>query len=137
MALRSIVKNLGRRTLVFPLAFMGFIFLLSSIPGGEKNVFGYSFQLNPQLGNFLHVPVYCALATFWLITLEAWQVPPRKGLLLAVVYAALFGALDEVHQYFVPERFMSLMDVLSNLLGALIAALAWRYVRSLFFAPEP
>jgi VanZ family protein len=115
---------------------MGFIFLLSSIPGGQKHLFGYSFELHPQFGNFLHVPVYCALATLWMITLETWQLPRRRSLLLAVVYAALFGALDEVHQYFVPARFMSLMDVLSNLLGALIAALCWRYLRGLFFAQE-
>ena len=135
--LRDIVENLGRRTVVFPVAFMGFIFLLSSIPGGKKHVLGYSFELNPHFGNFLHVPVYCLLATLWLITLQTWQVPLRKSLVLAVVYATLYGALDEVHQYFVPDRFMSLMDVLANLLGALIAAFCWRHLRGLFFAPKP
>jgi VanZ family protein len=135
--LKNLVKNLGRWTLAFPLAFMGFIFLLSSIPGGRQSVFGHSFELSPNFGNFLHIPVYCTLATLWLIALRAWQVPHRKSLLLAVAYATLYGALDEVHQYFVPDRCMSFMDVLANLLGAIIAILAWRYVQRLFFTAEP
>ena len=113
---------------------MGFIFLLSSIPGGRHELLGYEFQLAPDIGNILHLPAYAALATFWMIALESRGAPPGRAALLACIYATLFGAADEVHQYFIPLRCMDARDVLANLLGALIAALVWPWARPLFFA---
>ena len=115
---------------------MAFIFAMSSVPGGAHEVLGYSFELNPKLGNFLHIPAYYVLALLWKVAFEVRKVPGRKGSVLAATYATLFGAADEVHQRFVPDRYMDIRDVLANLLGAVLAVLTWRYVRPLFFRKE-
>jgi VanZ family protein len=131
---RNLVSRLGSRTLYLPIGCMGLIFLLSSIPGGRHDLLGYEFQLAPRIGNFLHLPVYAVLATLWMVALEARGAPPGRAALLACIYATLFGAADEVHQHFVPLRCMDARDALANLLGAMGAALAWPWMRSLFFA---
>jgi len=133
--LRNLIARLGRKTILLPLGCMGLIFCLSSIPGGRHELLGYEFQLAPDLGNLLHLPAYAALATFWMIALESRGVPARRAALLACVYATLFGAADELHQFFVPLRCMDARDVLANFLGALAAALVWPWARSLFFEP--
>ena len=134
--LRKLIAKLGRRTILLPLGCMGLIFLLSSIPGGRHDLLGYEFQLAPDIGNLLHLPAYAVLATLWMIALESRGAPARRAAVLACIYATLFGAADEVHQAFVPLRCMDARDVLANLLGALAAALAWPWVRFLFFDPD-
>jgi hypothetical protein len=131
--LRALVARLGRGAIALPIAGMAGIFTLSSFPGGEQEVLGVSFEVAPKVGNFLHLPAYFTLATLWKIALEARQVPAPRSSWLAVVLATAFGALDELHQYFVPERCMDAKDALANLLGALIAVPAWPWVRGLFF----
>ncbi len=53
--------------------------------------------------------------------------PERKGL-KTVAFSLLLGGLyavtDEIHQYFVPERYMSAADVLIDSAGTLLGALA-------------
>ena len=47
----------------------------------------------------------------------------RKALLRSVVLCAVLAALDELHQYFVPERAALLTDVLLDTAGAALGAL--------------
>lgn len=47
----------------------------------------------------------------------------------ALVVGALFGALDELHQSFVPGRHMSMDDWLTDLLGLALAVIAARAAR--------
>jgi VanZ family protein len=116
---------------------MAAIFTLSSFPGGEQEMLGYTFEVTPKVGNFLHVPAYFVLGTCWKVGLTAWGVRGRKGSWLAVIYSTVFGALDEIHQYFVPERCMDYKDAITNFLGALLAILAWPLVGRLFFSDGP
>jgi VanZ like protein len=132
--IRNIVRRLGRRTLFFPILYMAFIFCLSSIPGGSHDVLGYTLELSPQIGNFLHLPVYYILGVLWQVAFEARGVARARAALLACVLGTTFGALDEVHQYFVPHRSMDIRDVIANFLGLLAAALTWPWIRPLFFA---
>jgi VanZ family protein len=50
--------------------------------------------------------------------------------LWAALIAVTFGALDEVHQYFVPGRMASVTDALLNLAGAATTALVLTWRRS-------
>ncbi len=132
--LRSAVKKAGRWTLLLPIAYMSLIFCLSSLPGSKLPTWGVgSFDL----GNFLHFPVYYGLGILWLIALEARRVPERRGALLTVFLATLFGALDEVHQSFVPLRYMDFWDGVVNCAGATCAALTWGWSKPLFFPSIP
>lgn len=67
-----------------------------------------------------HSIEYCGLA---ILTARALNngflrpVSPRM-LLLAFVLCVAYAILDEIHQYFVPDRFADYHDVLSDALGA-------------------
>jgi VanZ family protein len=53
--------------------------------------------------------------------------------LLAVVIAAIYGASDEIHQHFVPQRTMDAFDLLADTTGAAVAAVAlyaWGIIRA-------
>ncbi|HVR74274.1 MAG TPA: VanZ family protein [Planctomycetota bacterium] len=131
---RTVIRRAGRWTLALPVAGMAFLFFLSSIPGGEHEVLGYAFEIAPELGNFLHIPAYYVLALLWKIALEAWAAPEHKTSALAIIFTTVFGALDEYHQSFVPNRFMDARDVVVNFFGAVLTVLTWRFVRPIFFS---
>ena len=51
-------------------------------------------------------------------------VIPKRRILMAVIFAALYAALDEWHQSFVPSREASTHDVLIDATGAVCGALS-------------
>lgn len=54
----------------------------------------------------------------------------RQAVVLAIVTASVYGVTDEVHQAFVPLRESSWLDWLADTIGAAIAAMSWRFIRS-------
>lgn len=50
---------------------------------------------------------------------------------LAVLLATLFGVSDEIHQYFVPGRQADVLDVVADLVGALVGALGVAFLSRL------
>lgn len=50
----------------------------------------------------------------------------RAAVVEAVLIAAAHGALDEVHQAFVPKRFASVGDLVADVVGATLGALLLR-----------
>ena len=48
---------------------------------------------------------------------------------MALILTCSYGIIDEFHQSFVPGRYASVLDVLLNVLGALLgAAIYWRFI---------
>ena len=97
------------------------IWVGSSIPGGalpgEK---AFSWQDKP-----IHAAVYFFLA---LLVARAMNVPRKRAWLVgaaAFAAATAFGAIEEVHQAFVPERVSTAWDALANGVGAGVAGLVW------------
>jgi VanZ family protein len=73
-----------------------------------------------------HLAVFAVLAA----TVGLW-VPPAfwkrrsvLALLLAALVSSAYGAIDELHQYFVPGRYNSFCDWLADTLGAFLGAAA-------------
>jgi len=66
------------------------------------------------------------------------EVPPVAQFYVPVVFAAVYGLSDEIHQLFVPTRSFDLADVLADVLGAflvqwILCFRAWRIpVRAVF-----
>ncbi len=54
---------------------------------------------------------------------------PRTLWIYAALWATLYGALDEVHQYFVPNRYADFFDLVADAIGAICGA---RLVHSLW-----
>ena len=102
-----------------PVGAMSFLWWASSQPPGNEppNVWG------SLLHNSLHVVAYAGLGgSLWLAcsrtpaaTHQRWR---SRGALLV---AAAYGVVDELHQSYVPGRANSVADVLSDVCGAALA----------------
>ncbi|ACN15115.1 VanZ-like family protein [Desulforapulum autotrophicum HRM2] len=104
-----------------PLLLMVLIFAESSIPmdGGPHDI-KFLTDLNPNLQNLLHIPLYACLAFLWFRSFSRLRVNTAKGVVLALFITILYGSLDEVHQTFVPGRYGGLIDIYLNTVGAVI-----------------
>ena len=115
--------NHTKLSLVVTLVYMYVLFILSSIPGGEN---GHLMDLmSPTVANMLHIPAYGLLALLWVFTLRDHGVTAYRGMRVAFVVASVYGALTELHQFWVPGRSPSVLDVMSNIAGSLI--FVWLY----------
>jgi len=70
----------------------------------------------------LHAAEYFVLA---LLALRAFRTF-RHPFLYAILFAAMFGVLDEFHQLLVPDRTFSFLDMLADLIGSCVV-LAFRH----------
>jgi len=109
--------------LVVTFAYMCVLFILSSIPGSGEN--GDLFGLSARVANVLHVPAYGLLALLWIFTLRDHGVAEHRSMWLAFLVASGYGALTELHQFLVPGRSPSILDVMFNGAGSLI--FIWLY----------
>ena len=108
-----------------PLAWMGFIFYLSSLPNIPYLSHGWYSAVRDVAGHFT---VYAVLAVLWERALAGAGVsrPARWALVIAVVY----GVSDEFHQSFVPGRNADLLDVVTDTIGAATGLWAARRFRA-------
>ena len=113
----SRLARMGKSTIIFPILLMMLIFVLSSIPGDDDVPLGIVMQLKPHIQNLLHLPSYTVLAVLWFCALMNFESMSQHALKLAIIISFSYGLLDEVHQYFIPGRYASVIDVMSNSLG--------------------
>jgi len=120
-------RSPDRRWLGASFLYMAAIFWASSVPDDGTESLGHQVLfLKPEIHNLLHIPAYGILTFLW------WRALRPTGIAGVAVWAAgiasAYGALDEVHQYFVPGRLASVTDGLLNLTGAGLTGvvLGWR-----------
>jgi VanZ family protein len=105
---------------IMPLALMGVIFFLSSLPGQEEALAWWEIVLR-KLGHF---GGYATLAAAWFWALAPTLRPPlRLALPVAAAIALLYAVSDEYHQTFVPDRNGTPVDVAIDAAGIAAAAL--------------
>ena len=110
--------------LVVTLAYMVVLFILSSVPGSGEG--GRLMDLvSPTVANIAHVPAYGLLALLWILTLRDYGVSEHRSMWVAFLVASGYGALTELYQFWVPGRFPSVLDVMSNIAGSLL--FIWLY----------
>ena len=110
------------------------LFALSAVPQPEQAGLPRIIMLPPTWQNLLHVPAYFILAMLWWRTLRTQKWSVTASVTAAVLVSVVYGVLDEVHQYFVPGRFLSVTDAMLNLVGAVLGG-AWALVRDRNFVP--
>ena len=75
----------------------------------------------PHADKLAHFIIYGILA---LLLYRAFRMGqqhrPLTAVLLSILVASIYGALDEYHQYFVPTRSTDLFDWLADTAGATI-----------------
>lgn len=110
-----------------PLLYLAVIYILSGMSAPPLPA-GWT-------GNLLHYPEYAILGFLLARALEGGRrdVPLLPGPLGAFALAVVLGALDELHQSFVPGRMPDPVDWLHDAVGAAFGATAWgiwRWARS-------
>jgi VanZ family protein len=96
---------------------MGVLWWSSEQPGNPLG----SGAVAEYVHNGAHVVAYGALAALALTALsppDGWSARP---VLAAVLIAGCYGAVDELHQWFVPGRTCSPSDVLTDVVGGSLA----------------
>lgn len=96
------------------------LFFVSGMSQPPAPDLGFDWQDKVQhAGAFFIMGLLAYRAAAWLF--------PRCGhgahLLIAFCFASLYGATDEIHQYFVPERSSDILDWVADTVGALLAIL--------------
>jgi uncharacterized membrane protein/VanZ family protein len=123
-------------------AFLFYLSSLSALPGPAE--FGFLYGLVDALKNaglevlvypfylaylypdkVAHVLLYLVLGLLlhFLFRSSAYRTLSTRPALFAVFFGVLFGVTDELHQYFVPYRSASALDLAADLTGLLIAQL--------------
>ena len=120
-----------------PLLLMGAIFILSSIPGkmDDDHALRFLTELDPQLQNLLHIPMFGMLQWLWLRAFVKAGKTGGRTIFVCVGITTAYGLIDEFHQLFVPGRYASLTDVLLNLVGVAAGTLAFRWLSPPRLAP--
>lgn len=123
----------------------GLIFLMSANTGSNLNndlgFFSSIYQalkdvqaqlLGPDADAINSIAHFCEYAVFGALLANAlrFHMPLRRACIVALVCASAYGATDEFHQYFVPERMCDPVDwAVDTLGGALGSALAFAVLR--------
>lgn len=106
---------------------MGIIFFLSGQPGDSLDLPDI-----PDLDKVLHVLAYGVLAITTLFTVpeDKYRSKPFRVSLLVVLFCLLYGISDEFHQSFVPNRMPSVLDLVADTTGAVVAVFVCAKKRS-------
>ena len=106
------------RYLIPAVLYCGAIYWLSAKPDPGEPPFEF-----PGMDKFIHAAVYAGLAA--LVSVGLRRSNPglsfRPQFVIPVLFAALYGLSDEVHQLFVPLRNFDLLDIAADTAGAFAA----------------
>ena len=111
----------------WPVLLMVLIFIESSIPmdGGPHNI-TFLTNLDPDLQNLLHIPLYGVLSFLWVKLFlrtrrQEWPVKYIVG--FSLIITVCYGCFDEFHQSFVPGRYGGLLDIYLDAGGAVLGVM--------------
>ena len=94
------------------------IFIASSIPSPEMP--GFSIF---EMDKVIHLGVYFVLAACVFTACSHAEAPlylQSHKIAATILFVAVYGALDEFHQYFVPGRAVEFFDWLADVSGAFV-----------------
>ena len=116
------------RYYLLTLAYCAGIFWLSSQPFQDRPDIIF-----PAFDKFVHMALYGGLTAVVSVGMRRSGKTHHAAVLffVPIVFSALYGAADEIHQVFVPNRAFDPLDIVGNALGALLAQAglfrwAWR-----------
>lgn len=117
---------------IAPILYMILIWILSSLPADA--IIKTPFSFDRLMKESLHLIEFGIL--YWLIAL-AFAANGRwtaKASVLAALISILYGATDEIHQYFVPYRSATVIDLVKDAIGVLVS---FYIMKVTYFAERP
>lgn len=113
-------------TLVYiPLIVYWIVLLVAtSIPASRIPEVGVSDKFN----HFFAYAVLCALLFFALSIQDKFILFKKHPAKMSLLIATFYGALDEIHQMFIPGRSAELLDWVADFLGAVTGVLIAKYL---------
>ncbi len=72
-----------------------------------------------------HFFIFAVFAFFLLISLTKGKTKNKHFIMVAMLMAIAYGITDELHQFFVPNRYSSLNDALVDSLGIMISSVVY------------
>lgn len=126
------MKKFLRRFLfsVLPLAYMALIWFLSSRPSDA--VFNTGLPYDRTIKESLHLVEFGILYVMWVLFFNVRGSFSVRLNNLAAFLAIFYGLADEAHQFFVPSRSASLIDLLKDAIGV---AVGWYLIHRACFQP--
>jgi len=103
-----------------PLAYMMLIWTLSSFPADEFVALP-DLSLDRIIKESLHLVEFGILYLLFTLALYGNGQLTKKTSLLFAIIACLYGALDEIHQSFVPYRSATWIDLVKDVIGVTVA----------------
>lgn len=103
-----------------PLAYMALIWTLSSFPADEFVALP-DLSLDRIIKESLHLVEFGILYLLFALALFGNGQLTKKTSLLFAIIACLYGALDEIHQSFVPYRSATWIDLVKDVIGVTVA----------------
>lgn len=103
---------------IAPFAYMIFIWILSSLPSDAIVDTGYSWD--NAFKESLHLIEFGILYGFWVLFFHSSGNLTARTNLLAAAISIAYGFVDEAHQYFVPYRSATVIDLVKNTIGVLV-----------------
>ena len=102
--------------------------VVTVLPGYGKMTGGERWELRHTVivvvRKAAHVAEYAALGFFTYLHVHfSESFSEKKKMLYSLGFCAFYGATDEIHQYFVPGRFSTALDVLIDTGGAIVGIL--------------
>lgn len=113
-------NNIQRKLIYTALVVYWIILLmLTSLPSSSLP----DIDISDKWEHFLAYAVLTILLTSALLVQEKSMYLKKSAFILAVLFAALYGLLDELHQMLIPGRNCSLLDWIADFTGALIGSI--------------
>ena len=98
-----------------------FLFVLSANPGD-----GTDWNIFPHSDKVAHVLMYGPLGFFLYFAMQSQPGPfGNAPIAWSWIWGTLYGVSDEVHQYFVPGRFMDGADLIADSIGVGLGIVAF------------
>lgn len=107
---------IAKWTVILPIVYMGFIFILSSILLQENNQAGHSL-IRQMMQNLLHIPLFGLLAFLWMKAFENCKFRLKRAFIYSIIITSCYAAFDELHQFFITGRYATFVDFLLNIIG--------------------
>jgi VanZ family protein len=102
---------------ISPFLYMGLIWFLSSHPSDAIIDTGFSFD--SLLKEALHLIEFAILYILLIMAILTFGELASGASRLAAIWAIAYGFLDEFHQYFVPSRSATVIDLVKDTVGVL------------------